>query len=75
MHYVIQKEGDEHFTCRFVIQGVDYYASLIKVWTYTECVVVNDANMSVLYQKHQVPLTEEALLACIEEFVSTLPKS
>lgn len=70
------------FCCKFRHNGKEYFADLCLVpySDYTECMVfdlkgedqLTVGNSHELYCKRDIPVTEEQLTKCVEEFIRSL---
>lgn len=61
----------------FVHDGQEYYADLCFCILYTECMIFTSKDQEVtdwgeLYCKRNIDISEEALTACIDEFIEQL---
>ena len=59
------------FECRFEHGGHKYIARVrhVPMSSGTELAITSEDEIDVMYGKWDVPVTEEGLLSCIEEFV------
>ena len=72
MEYKIERLGvTGTLACQFEHDGRRYSAQVDKIplGGGTGCTFFNDTATTEIYTKDDVPLTEEGLLSCIEEFV------
>lgn len=72
MEYKIERIGVEGtLACQFEHKGRRYSAQVDKIplGGGTGCTICPENGFDELYTKDDVPLTEEGLLSCIEEFV------
>ena len=72
MEYKIERLGVAGtLACRFEHNGHRYSAQVDKIplGGGTGCTICHECGFDELYTKDDVPLTEEGILSCIEEFV------
>lgn len=72
MEYKIERIGVEGtLSCQFEHDGRRYSAQVDKIplGGGTGCTICPECGFDELYTKDNIPLTEEGLLSCIEEFV------
>ena len=71
MEYKIERLGVAGtLACQFEHEGRRYSAQVDKILGGgTGCTICPECGFDELYTKDNVPLTEEGILSCIEEFV------
>lgn len=72
MAYKVERNnGTGGFICHFEHDGHTYCAvvHVVSIAGWTECTIYPEDELDVLYGKWDVPVTEEGLLSCMEEFV------
>ena len=59
------------FECHFEYDGHKYFARVryVPMSSGAELVITSEDEIDVMYGKWDVPVSEEGLLSCIEEFV------
>lgn len=73
-----QNKNNGGYNCYFEHNGNQYYADVAYTWDHgNECMIFPAKDNKVtswgdLYAKTGVPISEESLRECIEEFISTL---
>lgn len=75
MEYKIERIGIAGaLACRFEHEGRRYSAQVDKIplGGGTGCTICPECGFDELYTKDNIPLTEEGLISCIEEFVAGL---
>ena len=74
MEYKIERLGVAGtLDCQFEHKGRRYSAQVDKILGGgTGCTICPECGFDELYTKDDVPLTEEGLISCIEEFVAEL---
>lgn len=66
------------FSCMFTHDGKEYYADLSWFVDGSECMIFKVVDGKVVYDdigeycERDVPMTEDGLRACIEEFIASL---
>ena len=75
MKYKVERLGVAGtLVCQFEHEGRGYSAQVDKIplGGGTGCTICPENGFDELYTKGDVPLTEEGLLSCIEEFIAEL---
>lgn len=61
------------FFCHFTHGKKKFYASISKPsGTYTECMIFKEGKWNELYCNRYIPLSKNALIECIKEFIKSL---
>lgn len=63
--------GEKSYSCYFTYNGTNYYASLCYTPDHgNECMIFPESSWEEVYQKNGIAISEDNLIACIEEFVN-----